>query len=100
MCCHVEQRFGRNGIPQCGIAGKDDAEMSENGFARQREVWDCLKRFDLTPQTETEFRARMKELPDEDLTLLRAFYRVADDCDLLAIICRFWNVRISRPKAG
>ncbi len=63
-------------------------------------MWDCLRWFDQTPRTESEFRFRMDELPDEDLTLLRAFYGVADDSDLLAIICRFWDVGMSRPRAG
>ena len=74
--------------------------MNVNGDKRQLAVWDCLKWFDQTPRTEAEFRARMEELPDEDLTLLKAFYDVADHRDLLLVICRFWNVRISRPKAG
>ncbi len=67
--------------------------------SRQLAVWDCLRWFDRTPRTEAEFRARMDQLPDEDLTLLKAFYGVTDDRDLLAIICRFWDVKVSRPKA-
>jgi len=71
-----------------------------NDVSRKWAVWDCLRWFDQTPRTESEFRARMEELPDEDLTLLKAFYGVGDNRDLLAIICRFWNVQISRPRAG
>lgn len=68
--------------------------------ARQQAVWDCLRWFSGTPRAEVEFRIRMEELPEDDLILLRAFYGVTDDRDLLAIICRFWDVPVSRTKAG
>jgi hypothetical protein len=74
--------------------------MNENSLVQQQAVWDCLRWFEQTPRTEVEFRARMKELPQEDLTLLRAFYGVADDCDLLDVVCRFWDVRTLRSRAG
>ncbi len=74
--------------------------MNKNSAKRQSAVWDCLRWFEQTPRTEAEFRARLEELSDEDLTLLKAFYCVADPRDLLVIICRFWDVRILRPRAG
>ena len=74
--------------------------MDGNAFARQREVWDCLRWFDKTPKTEAEFDARMEALPDDDVVLLKAFYGITDDRELLSIICMFWNVPISRMKAG
>jgi len=74
--------------------------MNENSLVRQRAVWECLGWFDRTPKTEEQFRARMETLPDEELTLLRAFYGITDDRDLLAVICRFWDVRISVLNAG
>lgn len=74
--------------------------MSGDCFARQQAAWDCLRWFDRTPRTEAEFRTRMEKLPEDDLTLLRAFYGVTDDRDLLAVICRFWDVPASRTKAG
>lgn len=74
--------------------------MDRNAFARQRAVWDCLRWFDGTPRTEAEFSARMETLPDGDVVLLKAFYGITDDRELLSTICTFWNVQISRTKAG
>jgi hypothetical protein len=74
--------------------------MNKNGLVRQRAVWECLRWFDRTPKTEEQFRARMETLPDEELNLLRAFYGITDDRDLLAVICRFWDVRISGLNSG
>jgi len=74
--------------------------MSDHSFAAQQPVWDCLRWFDETPRTEAHFGARMKELAADDVVLLKAFYGVADDRELLGMVCTFWNVPISRPKAG
>ena len=74
--------------------------MDKNAFARQRAAWDCLRWFDKTPRTEAEFSARMEALPDGDVVLLKAFYGIGDDRELLSTICTFWNVPIMRTKAG
>jgi len=74
--------------------------MNEKSLVRQRDVWECLRWFDRTPKTEKQFRARMDALPDEELVLLKAFYGVTDDRDLLTVICRFWDVRIPGLDAG
>ena len=74
--------------------------MNEKSLVRQRDVWECLRWFDRTPKTEEQFRARMDALPDEELVLLKAFYGVTDDRDLLTVICRFRDVRIPGLDAG
>ena len=74
--------------------------MDKNALARQRAVWDCLRWFDKTPRTEAEFSARMEALPAGDAVLLKAFYGLTDDCELLSTICTFWGVQISQTKAG
>ncbi len=74
--------------------------MDKNALARQRVVWDCLRWFDKTPRTEAEFSARMEALPADDVVLLKAFYGLIDDRELLSTICTFWDVQISQTKAG
>ncbi len=41
----------------------------------------------------------MEALADDDVVLLKAFYGITDDRELLSTICTFWNVPISRTKA-
>jgi hypothetical protein len=62
-------------------------------FAQQRAAWECLKFFENTPTTEADFRMRFAGMADDDVTLLKAFYNVKTDDELLTMICRFWNVR-------
>lgn len=80
--------------------GKDGIEMDRNAFVRQRAAWDCLRWFGETPRNEAEFFARMETMPDDDVVLLKAFYEITDDRELFRTICTFWNVQISRNKAG
>lgn len=70
-----------------------DALIKRDRFAQQRAAWECLKFFENTPATEEDFRMRLESMAADDITLLKAFYNVKTDEDLLAMICRFWNVR-------
>jgi hypothetical protein len=69
-----------------------EAELKRDQFAQQRAAWECLKFFEQTPATETDFQIRFAEIHDDDITLLKAFYNVKTDIELLTMICRFWNV--------
>lgn len=69
-----------------------EAEIKRDRFAQQRAAWECLKFFENTSATEVDFRRRYAELPDDDVTLLKAFYDVKTDAELLTMICLFWNV--------
>ena len=71
-----------------------EAELKRDRFAQQRAAWECLKFFEQTPTTEADFRKRFAEMAAEDVTLLKAFYTVQTDAELLTMICRFWNVGI------
>ena len=71
-----------------------DAEIKRDRFAQQRAAWECLKFFENIPTTKVDFRRRFNEMAGDDVTLLRAFYNVKIDDELLTMICRFWNVRI------
>ncbi|MHC4325526.1 MAG: hypothetical protein ACYSUX_14770 [Planctomycetota bacterium] len=73
---------------------RTEAELKCDRFAQQRAAWECLKFFEITPVYEADFRKRFVEMPTDDVTLLKAFYNVKTDAELLAVICRFWNVRI------
>jgi hypothetical protein len=42
----------------------------------------------------------MEALPADDVVLLKAFYGLIDDRELLSTICTFWDVQISQTKAG
>jgi hypothetical protein len=69
-----------------------EAELKADRFAQQRAAWECLKFFESTPATQAAFRKKFAEMPAEDVTLLKAFYNVKTDAELLVMICRFWNV--------
>ena len=69
-----------------------EAELKRDRFAQQRAAWECLKFFEQTPATETDFHRRFAEMDADDITLLKAFYNITTDAELLAMICRFWNV--------
>ena len=69
-----------------------EAELKRDRFAQQRAAWECLKFFEQTPATEADFRRRFAEMDDDDVTLLKAFYGVKTDAELLTMICCFWNV--------
>ena len=71
-----------------------EAELKRDRFAQQRAAWECLKFFEQTPTTEADFRKQFAEMAAEDVTLLKAFYTVQTDAELLTMICRFWNVGI------
>ena len=71
-----------------------EAEIKRDRFAQQRAAWECLRFFEQTPATEADFRKRFAEMPADDVTLLKAFYNVKTDTELLSMIRRFWNVRI------
>jgi len=36
---------------------------------------------------------RFASMEADDVTLLKAFYNIKTDAELLTMICRFWNVR-------
>jgi len=69
-----------------------EALIKSDRFAQQRAAWECLKFFENTPATEVDFRMRFASMATDDVTLLKAFYNVKTDDELLAMICRFWNV--------
>ena len=69
-----------------------EAELKRDRFAQQRAAWECLKFFEQTSATEADFRKRFAEMPADDVTLLKAFYNITADAELLTMICRFWNV--------
>jgi hypothetical protein len=66
--------------------------IKRDRFAQQRAAWECLKFFEQTPATEADFRMRFAGMPADDVTLLKAFYNITTDAELLTMICRFWNV--------
>ena len=69
-----------------------EAMIKRDRFAQQRAAWECLKFFENTPAAEADFQLRFASMPDDDVTLLKAFYNVKTDDELLTMICRFWNV--------
>lgn len=69
-----------------------EALIKQDRFAQQRAAWECLKFFENTPVTEADFRMKFTSMADDDVTLLKAFYNVRTDDELLIMICRFWNV--------
>ena len=71
-----------------------EAEIKRDRFAQQLAAWECLRFFENTPVVEVDFQRRFVEMPDDDVTLLKAFYNIKTDAELLKMICRFWNVRI------
>ena len=78
--------------PECCRTMRDEALIKRDRFAQQRAAWECLKFFENTPASEADFRRRFAEMPADDVTLLKAFYNVKTDDELLTMICRFWNV--------
>ena len=69
-----------------------EAELKRDEFAQQRAAWECLKFFEQTPATEADFRMRFASMDADDVTLLKAFYNIKTEDELLTMICRFWNV--------
>jgi len=69
-----------------------EALIKQDRFAQQRAAWECLKFFENTPVTEADFLRRFAEMDADDVMLLKAFYNVKTDAELLVMICRFWNV--------
>ena len=69
-----------------------EAEIKRDRFAQQRAAWECLKFFENTAATKADFQLCFASMPDDDVTLLKAFYNVKSDDELLRMICRFWNV--------
>lgn len=70
-----------------------EVELKRDRFAQQQAAWECLKFFEQTPVNEAYFHRRFAEMAADDVTLLKAFYNVKTDDELLTMICRFWNVR-------
>ena len=69
-----------------------EAEIKRDRFAQQRAAWECLRFFENTPAIEADFRMKFASMDADDVTLLKAFYNLETDGELLAMICRFWNV--------
>ena len=69
-----------------------EAEIKRDRFAQQRAAWECLRFFENTPAGEADFRMRLAEMEADDVTLLKAFYNIKSDEELLRMICRFWNI--------
>ena len=69
-----------------------EALIKRDRFAQQRAAWECLKFFENTLAIEEDFRMKFASMADDDVTLLKAFYNVKTDDELLIMICRFWNV--------
>ena len=78
--------------PACCKTMRAEAEIKRDRFAQQRAAWVCLKFFEQTPATEADFRKRFAEMDADDVTLLKAFYNIKTEDELLTMICRFWNV--------
>ena len=78
--------------PACCRTMRAEALIKRERLARQRAAWECLKFFENTPPGRADFRMKFAEMPGEDVTLLKAFYNVRTDYELLGMICRFWNV--------
>jgi hypothetical protein len=72
--------------------GRMRNEIERDSFAQQRAAWECLEFFEQTPPTEVDFNRRFAEMAADDITLLKAFYRLKTGTELLAIVCRFWDV--------
>ena len=73
-----------------------ETQIEQPQFERHRRLWATLKWFKDTPKTEEEFYLRYRDLPDEDVTFLKSFYNVSEDWDLFRMICKFWDISISR----
>jgi len=69
-----------------------EAEIKRDEFAQQRAAWECLRFFEQTPAAEADFRMKLASMAADDVTLLKAFYNIKTDDELLRMICRFWNV--------
>jgi hypothetical protein len=69
-----------------------EALIKRDRLARQRAAWECLRFFENTPASLADFRMKFAEMAGEDVTLLKAFYNVETDDEVLSMICRFWNV--------
>ena len=69
-----------------------EAELKCDHYAQQRAVWECLRFFEQTLPTKMDFHRRYAEMAADDITLLKAFYGLKTDAELLAMICRFWDV--------
>ncbi len=69
-----------------------EPDLKQDRFAQQRAAWECLKFFEQTPVTEADFRMRFASMAADDVTLLKAFYDIKTNDELLTMICRFWNV--------
>ena len=78
--------------PACCQTMRMEAELKRDRFAQQRAAWECLKFFENIPATEADFGMRFASIAADDVTLLKAFYNVKTDEELLTMICRFWNV--------
>jgi hypothetical protein len=68
------------------------AEMNRPQSEQQSRAWQVLKWFERTARTEAAFHIRFRSLPAEDAELLKAFYHITEDSELLSRICRFWDV--------
>lgn len=82
-------------LPATSSDLQSEALIKSDRFAQQRAAWECLKFFENTPANEADFRRRYTEMPADDVTLLKAFYDIKTDDELLAMICRFWNVQVA-----
>jgi len=71
-----------------------DTEINRDRFVQQQAAWECLKFFEQIPATMVDFRRRFNEMDTDDVTLLKSFYNVKTDTELLTMICCFWNVRV------
>lgn len=76
----------------CCRTMRAEALIKQDRFGQQRAAWECLKFFENTPAVKADFYRRFAEMPVDDITLLKAFYNVKTDDELLTMICRFWNV--------
>ena len=78
--------------PACCPVTRMEAELKRDRFAQQRAAWECMRFFEQTSAIEVDFRRRFAEMNADDVTLLKAFYNITTDAELLTMICRFWNV--------
>lgn len=78
---------------QCRTIPKD-TEIKCERFAQQQAAWECMRFFEQIPTTMLDFHKRFNEMVADDVTLLKSFYNVKTDTELLTMIYRFWNVSV------
>ncbi len=72
------------------------AEVNHTKSEQQSRMWSTMSWFDGTDKTEVAFHSRFKNLPDEDVAFLKSFYNIGDNRELFRMICKFWDIRLTK----